>query len=336
MLAIPEEALVYLSLSLNFTKNKDKCNVGGKSPNMNKIEVNRVHNLTGHRDCVYSIQCGKSDADIYSAGGDGMIVQWNLESPETGDLIAKLPNSVYATLYLKSKDILVAAQNFEGLHFIDSIQRKEFASLKISKHYIFDLASYGNKIFCASGDGNITVMDVDGMQIIKHIDYSKKSARSIAINENRGEFAVGYSDNFIRVFDLGDYTLKHEWLAHDNSVFTLKYNLDGQSLLSGSRDAKLKVWSSNEKYRNVNEIVAHMYTINHIAFSPDGKHFVTCSMDKSIKVWDSQEFKLLKVIDKTRFAGHGTSVNKLAWTSFNNQLVSASDDKTLSVWDIIF
>jgi WD40 repeat protein len=59
-------------------------------------------------------------------------------------------------------------------------------------------------------------------------------------------------------------------------------------------------------------------------------------MDKSIKVWNSNEFKLLKVIDKARHAGHGTSVNKLVWTSFNNQLVSASDDRTLSIWQIIF
>jgi hypothetical protein len=45
---------------------------------------------------------------------------------------------------------------------------------------------------------------------------------------------------------------------------------------------------------------------------------------------------LLKVIDKSRHAGHGTSVNKLLWTPFNDQLISASDDRTLSVWQIIF
>jgi WD40 repeat protein len=59
-------------------------------------------------------------------------------------------------------------------------------------------------------------------------------------------------------------------------------------------------------------------------------------MDKSIKVWDAEEYKLLKVIDKSRHAGHGTSVNKLLWTPFNDQLISASDDRTLSVWQIIF
>ena len=31
-------------------------------------------------------------------------------------------------------------------------------------------------------------------------------------------------------------------------------------------------------------------------------------------------FKLLKVIDKSRHAGHGTSVNKLLWTDYQDQL----------------
>jgi WD40 repeat protein len=57
-------------------------------------------------------------------------------------------------------------------------------------------------------------------------------------------------------------------------------------------------------------------------------------MDKSIKIWDATTFRLLKVIDRARHAGHGTSINKLLWTNFNNQLVSASDDKRISVWDI--
>jgi WD40 repeat protein len=77
-----------------------------------------------------------------------------------------------------------------------------------------------------------------------------------------------------------------------------------------------------------------MYAINNISYRPDGKYFATCSMDKSIKIWDASTFRLLKVIDKSRHAGHATSVNKLLWTAYEDQLVSASDDHTLSIWNI--
>jgi WD40 repeat protein len=59
-------------------------------------------------------------------------------------------------------------------------------------------------------------------------------------------------------------------------------------------------------------------------------------MDKSIKVWDAVSFKLLKVIDRARYAGHGTSINKLLWTPYQNQVVSCSDDRSLSVWKLHF
>ena len=59
-------------------------------------------------------------------------------------------------------------------------------------------------------------------------------------------------------------------------------------------------------------------------------------MDKSVKIWDAETFKLLKVIDRARHAGHGTSVNKLLWTQFDNQIISGSDDRTISVWKLEF
>jgi WD40 repeat protein len=107
-------------------------------------------------------------------------------------------------------------------------------------------------------------------------------------------------------------------------------------LLSGSRDARLKIWDVEAGYVLEKEIVAHTFAINYIDFSPNSNYFATCSMDKSVKIWDSESFKLLKVIDRARHAGHGTSVNKLLWTKYDNQIVSASDDRTISVWKIDF
>jgi len=119
-------------------------------------------------------------------------------------------------------------------------------------------------------------------------------------------------------------------------VFTLSYTRDGNFLLSGARDARLKLWDAESGYMLAEEVAAHLYAINHLAFSPDGTYFATASMDKSIKVWDARDLKLLKVIDKGRHAGHGTSVNKLLWTPYNNVLLSASDDRTISAWDLLF
>jgi WD40 repeat protein len=302
---------------------------------LSSVQVNKRHTFTGHRDSVYALQPGDRPYLFFSGAGDGMVVQWDLQSPGDGALIAKLPNSVYSLLHL-DKQLLIAAQNFSGIHLIDHERNKELVSLQLTESYIFDLQSFENDLVVATGDGTIIIVNLETWVVKKRISFSNKSARAIAINPVSEEMAVGFSDHGIRILSLYDYELKQEIKAHQNSVFAVRYSPDGNFLFSGARDARLNVWDVKSNYRLVEEVAAHLYAINHITFSPDGKYFATASMDKSIKLWNTQDLKLLKVIDKSRHAGHGTSVNKLLWTTFNNQLVSASDDRTISAWDLLF
>jgi WD40 repeat protein len=301
---------------------------------MNPIKVEKLHSLTGHRDCVYTLAPSDSADHFFSAGGDGMVVRWDLNLPEEGEVIAKLPNSIYAVHAIPNSNLLVAGHNYEGIHVLDWKSKTEISSLKLSSAAIFDIKSFENDLLIASGDGMLTVIDFKNLVVKKKLLISDKSARVLAINPLAAEVAVGFSDYFIRVFSLTDYQLKYEIKAHQNSVFALSYTSDYKFLISGSRDARLKAWDVASGYKQAGEVAAHLFAINHISFSSSGEHFATCSMDKSIKVWKTDELKLLKVIDKARHAGHGTSVNKLLWTSFKNQLISASDDRTISVWDI--
>ena len=301
---------------------------------MNPIQVEKLHTLTGHNDCVYTVAPAGEANVFFSGGGDGMVVKWDLNNPKEGELIARLPNSVYALHAMRNSDLLIVGHNYEGIHVLDWKTKKEVSSLKLSTAAIFDLNSFENDLFIASGDGSLSVVDFESLTIRKKLLVSEKNARTIAINPIAGEVAVGFSDNFIRIFSLQDYKLKYEIDAHAKSVFALSYTPDYNFLISGSRDARLKTWDVNSGYKQSEEVVAHLFAINHISFSPSGEYFATASMDKSIKIWKANELKLLKVIDKGRHAGHGTSVNKLLWTDFNNQLISASDDRSISVWNI--
>jgi WD40 repeat protein len=302
---------------------------------MSSVGVQKLHTLTGHRDCVYTLAGGPQPHVVFSGSGDGMVVQWDLNDPAQGVLIAKLPHSVYALHHHRQSDTLIAGHNFEGIHLLDWKNKKEAGSLQLGKAAIFDILAIDDRAVVASGDGSLTVVDLKGLRVLAKNSYSEKSARCIAWHPETKQIAVGYSDNFIRVMD-EDLSLIREWQGHDNSVFAIQFTPDGKYLMTGSRDARLKLWDATSSFSQAVEVVAHMYAINDIEFSPDGKHFVTCSMDKSIKVWNLEEMKLLKVIDRSRHAGHGTSVNKLLWTTHGDQLVSASDDRTISVWHIIF
>ncbi|MGV3640431.1 MAG: WD40 repeat domain-containing protein [Adhaeribacter sp.] len=302
------------------------------------LQVSKIATLTGHRDCVYTLERSAQDQVFYSAGGDGLVVAWDLDQPGQGVLLAQVPSSVYALHHLPASNLLLVGQNQQGLQVIDVAARQVQQSVALPGMAFFDIQSSAQlgQVYAAGGDGTLFILDSASFQVKQALRYSAKSLRCLALLEARNEIALGYSDHVIRILDATTGQLKQEIRGHANSVFTLAYSPDGRYLLSGSRDAHLKVWEVAQDYREAASIVAHMFTINHLTYSPDGRYFASCSMDKSIKVWDAASFRLLKVIDKARHAGHATSVNKLFWSARLNSLVSCSDDRTISVWDLNF
>ena len=303
-------------------------------------QIQKLTTLTGHHDSVYALAQGSQPQEIFSAGSDGFVVRWDLEAsvsslPTHGRLVVRMPSSVYALCFIKEKNYMVVGQNYKGVHLIDLIDNKEISSSSMTSSAIFDIQYFKEILFVGCGDGTLTMLNANDLSTIKRLHLSNKSVRCLAINPLRNELAIGYSDSYIRVLDLETLSVKQEIAAHTNSVFSLTYSPDNQYLLSGSRDAHLKIWRANEGYDLHQDIVAHLFTINHIIYSPDNQYFATCSKDKSVKLWCAEDFKLLKVIDKARYAGHGTSVNKLLWTSYYDMLLSCSDDNTISVWNIM-
>ena len=298
-----------------------------------KFEVIKSSSFTGHRDCIYSLQPGENQGMFFSAAGDGYVVSWSDSEPDNGRVVAKTQSSVYAMLHLPHLQCLVVGENYQGLHLVSLRDNAELASLKLESTPIFDLAFHDGRIFIASGDGSLTVVDAGRFETLQRIMLGEKSARCVAINPLLGDLAVGLSDNSIRILSLADLSPKYLIHAHKLSVFALHYSPDFRLLISGSRDAQLKVWDSVQHYALHQSVAAHLFAINSIDYAPDGKTFATGSMDKTIKIWDSCDFRLLKVIDRARYGGHSSSVNKVLWTA-DGRLLSCSDDKNIHLWSI--
>lgn len=298
------------------------------------IKVSKLDTFAGHRDAVYTLVPSGDPERFFSAGADGLVVEWDLGKPDLGNLVARIGGSVYAMALDKTSGNLWIGQNYEGVQLIRPDRKLQTGSVKVTGAAIFDIRIFEQKVYLAFGDGVIGVMEAGDMAVRKHVKLSDKSVRSLDISRDGKHLAAGLSDASVRILDRETMTPLHSFTDHTSSVFTVVYSPDGHFLLSAGRDARFKVWDIRNNYAMVEDVPGHMYAINHIAFSPEGDMFATCSMDKSIKLWDASSFRLLKVIDRSRHAGHGTSVNKLLWSSHQNLLISASDDRMISVWDI--
>ena len=179
--------------------------------------VVKKHCFTGHKDAIYAL-CALNDCEFVSGGADGHIVKWDTNRYAAGNVVAKVSTSVYSLNYDLLRNHLFIGQNFDGLHVIDLIAKREITSLKITKSNIFDIQFDANFVYLAAGDGAIYVVDRESWKLKKVINLSQKSARSLQLDEHY--IYAGYSDGYIRVVNKKNYKLIQEIYAHKNSIFS--------------------------------------------------------------------------------------------------------------------
>lgn len=287
---------------------------------------------TGHRAAVYALAATDDTEHFLSAGGDGWIAQWNLRAPENGQLIARTEGQIFSLLHLPRQRRLVAGDMNGGVHWIDLEHPDRTRGIQHHRKGVFDLKLSPPWVLSAGGEGLLTRWEASTGRTVESIHLTHCALRALALAPQRREMAVGASDASIYLLDSETLDIRHTLPnAHAPSVFTVAYSPDERYLLSGGRDAMLRVWDlSADPPAIVSEQPAHWFTLNHIVWSPDGRHFATASRDKTVKIWDGTTFQLLRVLDPVRDGGHLNSVNRLLWLP--QALLSASDDRTVKIW----
>ncbi len=295
--------------------------------------LQRTHRLTGHNAAIFALSPGFEPGTFLSAAGDGWVVRWQLDDPETGRLLARTEEQIFSLCSLPGERLIVAGTMNGGLHWIPVEDAAATRNIAHHQKGAYALLAAGEWLLSAGGDGALTRWSVKQMRSLETLRLSNQALRCLDYNEARNEVAVGSSDNSIYLLDAGDFSIRrHLAQAHDNSVFTVRYHPDGRHLLSGGRDAHLRIWDLDDDCRCVYAQPAHWFTINDIAFSPDGRLFATASRDKTVKLWDATTFELLKVLDAVRAGGHLNSVNTLLWHEQGPTLISAGDDRSMVLW----
>jgi WD40 repeat protein len=289
----------------------------------------------GHSDCIYTMEYGPGPGDFFSSGADGQVVMWNIKNPEIGKLVARTNGTVYALCYIKTLNKLLIAVNNDGIHRIDLESGIEDWNYPTPGLNWFRMKQLKSKIFIAGSGGSFLSLDQDSMEI-KSTKIGNSDLRALSIKEDQNLISVGNSLGEIYLIN-PDFSLSFSMpFAHQKTVFGLAFYPISTKMVSAGRDAKLTLWSIEEEnqIRKANSISAHLFGIHDVVVHPSKPILATASMDKTIKIWDAESLKLLRVLDKSRHAGHGHSINQLLWLEEQELLLSCSDDRTISAWNI--
>ncbi len=305
--------------------------------NEKKLAIKMIAALKGHTGCIYAMDSGLYPNTIFTGGSDNFIAQWNLETLQAEKFATSFAAHLYTICHIPEKKLLLAGTTDGNIHIINTDQKKEIRILKLHKGPVFDIkySLKTNYFYTAGGDGNLAICSLDTFSPTRIITLSHEKLRSIDFNNSASEIAIATGSCDIFILDLFTLQVKSGFIAHQLSTNIVRYTPDGRFLLSGGRDAYLKIWETGSNTL-LKAIPAHNWAIYDIAFSPDGNLFATASRDKTVKIWDTKTFRLIKRITKEHSAGHTFSVNKLLWSNFNNYLVAVGDDKEITIRDLIY
>lgn len=291
----------------------------------------------GHRASIYSLEKAKHNLHFFSAGGDRMITQWDIEQPEKGTVLALASAAVYSLRYLPETDLLLAG-NAEGiLHCISCDERKEIRQINVFKSPVFSIQQHVDSpcLALTSGEGHCMLMDKKDFKVIAYYPVSSVKLRSATFHPSGQLLALGDAAGRIFILDLNTNKIIHTYQAHQEGfgVNCLLFSDDGHYLYSGGRDAHLNLshWLSGEILKRV---PAHNYAIYSLLYlDPAHRYLVTASRDRSLKVWSHAELEFLVRPGAVESGGHTFSVNTLLCLQDGNWIISAGDDKKIIAWN---
>jgi WD40 repeat protein len=112
-----------------------------------------------------------------------------------------------------------------------------------------------------------------------------------------------------------------------STVENLTITADGELIVSGSVDSKVRVWeTATGKCLSILE--GHTGTVTGIAVTADKELIVSGSSDKTIRVWETATGKCLSILE-----GHTDSITGIAIIPNGKLIVSTAWDSKVRVWE---
>jgi U3 small nucleolar RNA-associated protein 13 len=280
---------------------------------------------------------------LFTGARDKVIIKWNTQTGEQLQTILALESiESLKLIQIHEKDILVSAGEHGILktwdinsgEMIDS-QTKELNQ----SHPIVAMELFERKLVAVTGDQNIQLYNLDGINLLK---YSRQIAgyneeildMELVGTQKDSHLAVITNTEQIRLYDLKTFDCDIIY-GHSDIVLCLASSYNNQYIVTGSKDNTAKVWNISldneigERIWEHNTLKGHTGAVSAVAMPKTSNEcIITASQDRTIKFWYVDKEK-----GKTRytFHAHDKDIQSLDLSPNDQFIVSSSLDKTAKV-----
>ncbi|XP_030059627.1 periodic tryptophan protein 2 homolog [Microcaecilia unicolor] len=347
------------------------------------------YSLGGHKNSIMGCYFEANSLNLYTVSRDGVLCVWECDT-ELAGLKSRLPKDEVAI----QKPISGGEKDEEEGPEVEEIhgkanpnQQEHSGKVKYSRtaKYFFNKEGDFNNVTAVAyhkkihllvtgfASGIFHLHELPDFNLIHSLSISDQSIASIAINGTGDWIAFGCSGPGLLLvweWQSESYVLKQQ--GHFNNMASLAYSPDGQHLVTGGDDGKVKVWNASSGFCFVT-FTEHTSSVTAVTFTSSGFVVVSASLDGTVRAFDLHRYRNFRTFTAQRLvqfsclavdfsgeivcagsqdafdvyvwsmqtgrlldvlAGHEGPVSSISFSPSKAMLATASWDKNVRLWNM--
>jgi hypothetical protein len=289
--------------------------------------------LNGHEGSVMDIVFDPSSEIMYTTGGDGKVLKWNLESEEKEFTVIAENPFVQRTLDITNDGKWLICGTDQSNILLFNLENSVEQDQVLSGHtsFVTGLAVASDNSFFISSSNDKTIRKWNLATLESEVILTSESRiNAIELSPDAGQMVVGTQDGKISLYDFKDLS-KPVLIGEEskNGISSLAYNNKGSWLAVGDSKGKVQVFDT-DNYNEIKNLEGHKARIYDIDFNPSDSLFATSSLDGTVRVWDCTNLNNQPI----ELKDHESWVLSILFTPDGKKLVTSSNKKDrILIWD---
>ncbi|CAI5638495.1 unnamed protein product [Oreochromis niloticus] len=355
------------------------------------------YSLGGHKDIIVGCFFEKDSLDLYTVSQDGTLCVWESDTELDGLILKKSQDKPKIPRQGEEEEEEEGeerdkVEGEEGEVIRGKVEtakerekKKNVRYKMMSKHFFNKEGDFNNLTAAAYhkpnhilvtgfASGIFHLHELPEFNLIHSLSISDQRIASVAINSSGDWIGFGCSrmgQLLVWEWQSESYVFKQQ--GHFNNMASLAYSPDGQYIVTGGDDSKVKVWNTNTGLCFVT-FTEHTSSVTNVTFTSSGFVIVSASLDGTVRAFDLHRYRNFRTFTSPRpaqfsslavdvsgelvsagaqdsfeiflwsmqtgrllevLAGHEGPVSCLCFSPVQSVLASCSWDRTVRLWDML-